>query len=80
MVSPLPKKGIKMAKKIKGISISALLKSKGMGIFAVIATSTTKRKNATKACQFAIGVEITTMMKRRTEIIFKCEGIECTRE
>jgi len=78
--SPVPKKGIKIAKKIKGISISARLKSSGRGILLAYAVATSKRKKAINAGQRVIGVETETEIKASTARIFRCEGSRCATE
>jgi hypothetical protein len=62
-LSPEPKNGIKIAKKINGISMRARLKSKVKGIFAMAATINTHMKYPINACQFVIGVETATRIK-----------------
>ena len=68
------------AKNMNGISISARLASVGIAIFPAIAALTTNARKITKAGQYVMGVDTTTKTKKRTAIIFKCEGSECTTE
>lgn len=69
-----------MAKKTKGISISARLKSKRMGILLTTAVKISKLKNAIKAGQRVIGVATDTEMKARTVKIFTCDASEWVTE
>jgi len=62
-LSPEPKKGIKIAKKMNGISINARLNKSVKGIFAIAATAKTQMKYPINACQFVIGVETATRIK-----------------
>ena len=79
-VIPFPKNGIRIAKKINGISISARLKRVKIETFAAIVEARTRAKKAINAGHTVIGVETTTKIKRSTVTIFKCEGSECTIE
>ena len=69
-----------MAKKMKGISISARLKRSSSGILLASAAATKRRKKATKAGQRVIGVDTETEMKAKTVTIFTCAGSECVTE
>lgn len=69
-----------MAKKTKGISISARLKSRSSGILLITAEKIIRLKKAIKAGQRVIGVATETEMKARTVKIFKCDGSEWVTE
>jgi hypothetical protein len=79
-VSPVPKKGIKIAKKINGISIKARLNRRRIGIRLTAAAATKRRKKARNAGHRVIGVDTDTEIKAKTARIFRCAGRECVTE
>jgi hypothetical protein len=74
-LSPLPKKGIKRAKKIKGISINDLLATVVIGNLAIWVTEIIIKKKAMNAGQFEISVETATIIKRSPATILMWAGI-----
>lgn len=78
--SPVPKNGIRIAKNIKGTSMSALLERVRIEIFPASAEKTTKARKITNTGQWVIGVDTTTSTKNNTVQIFTWEGSECTTE
>jgi hypothetical protein len=69
-----------MAKKTKGISISARLKRRRIGILLITAAKISRLKKAINAGQRVMGVATETEMKARTVRIFTCEGSEWVTE
>jgi hypothetical protein len=69
-----------MAKKTKGISISARLNRRRIGILLITAVKISRLKKAIKAGQRVMGVATETEIKAKTVRIFTCEGSEWVTE